>query len=176
MNTPDNTEIIRRIAERLVQLEKRMEVLEKTLSNTEKSDEIAHSRETKIESKEKESPLISIELVKKNYHKATYTAVDSGDRIDFVFRFTNHLMKDIRAFTGAVFFRDLFERNILRVDLTNEQMVQPKGSIDWRGGIEFNQFDSDHQRLLTVDQKDLSVDFVVQHIIFADGSRQSFGE
>ena len=33
---------------------------------------------------------------------------DAGDRIDFVFRFTSRLKKDVRAFSGAVVFKDLF--------------------------------------------------------------------
>jgi len=174
MNTSDITETIKSMVERMERLEKRVEMLEKTSSNIENPSEPVRSTEQRAEEINKEPPSISIKLVKKNYHQANYDVGDSGDRIDLVFRFTNHLPKDIRAFTGVVIFRDLFERDILRINLTSEKIVQAQKSIDWEGGIEFNQFISEHQRLLNIDQKDLSVDFITQHIIYTDDSRQSF--
>src|SRR5262245_51111680 len=63
---------------------------------------------------------ISITLLNKNFHQADYNVGDSGDRIDFSFQFTNHLSKDIRAFTGEVVFKDLFQRVIIRIAITDE--------------------------------------------------------
>lgn len=174
MNTSDESETIKRILERLEQLEKRMEMLENIQSSIGNSNETIRSMEQRAEGINKDSPSITIELVKKNYHEANYDEGDSGDRIDFIFRFTNHFPKDIRAFTGVVILRDLFDRDILRIKLTNEETVQSQKSVDWKGGIEYNQFMSEHQRLFSIAQNDLSVGFVLQHIIYTDGSKQSF--
>ena len=57
---------------------------------------------------------ISITILNKNFHQADYSAGDAGDRIDFIFQFTNHLRKDIRAFTGIIVFKDLFEKIIFK--------------------------------------------------------------
>lgn len=119
---------------------------------------------------------ISITLLNKNFHQADYSAGDSGDRIDFIFQFTNHLKKDIRAFTGGVVFKDLFERIILRMVITEEGGIRSGGTSQWRGGMEFNQFEEAHKRLLNVGNNDLIVEFLLKQVIYTDGTREAFNE
>ncbi len=119
---------------------------------------------------------ISVTLLNKNFHEADYSAGDSGDRIDFSFQFTNHLTKDIRAFTGAVVFKDLFERIILRMGITDERGIRSGGTSQWKGGMEYNQFTEEHNRLLNIEKNDLIAEFLLKQVIYADGTREAFNE
>lgn len=119
---------------------------------------------------------MSITLLNKNFHQADYSAGDSGDRIDFVFQFTNHLGKDIRAFTGVVIFKDLFERIILRMGITDERGIRSGGTSQWKGGMEYNQFEEQSTRLLKIEKNDLIVEFLLKQVIYSDGTREGFNE
>ena len=117
---------------------------------------------------------ISVTLVNKVFHKADYSVGDAGDRIDFTFLFQSLLERDVRAFKGAVIFKDLFDQEILRVTLTHETGLPKKGTAVWKGGIQYNQFMETHQRLLTVEKSDITVSFACESIVYADGTRESF--
>lgn len=123
-----------------------------------------------------QSKKISINLLDKKFHKADFNAGDSGDRINFAFEFTNHLEKDIRAFTGVVIFKDLFERAILKMGMTDEQGIRSNVTNQWRGGIEYNQFKDEHNRLLSIEKNDLITEFILEKVIYVDGTRESFSE
>ena len=85
---------------------------------------------------------VSLVLVSKDYVDGRYE-----DRIAFSLAITNLGQKPVRAFTGAVAFQDLFERDIMRVSLTIEEDMQPGEVVTWDGGIDYNQFMDTHQRL-----------------------------
>lgn len=119
---------------------------------------------------------ISITLLSKNFHPANYNAGDAGDRIDFTFQFTNHLKKDIRAFMGVIVFKDLFEKIILKMGFTDESGIRANSPSEWKGGMEYNQFTDEHRRLLNVAKNDLIVEFVLNQVIYADGTREAFNE
>ncbi len=119
---------------------------------------------------------ISINLLDKKFHTADYNAGDSGDRIDFAFEFTNHLEKDVRAFNGSVIFKDLFERSILKMGMTDERGIRSNATSQWIGGIKYNQFKDEHNRLLSVEKNDLITEFILEKVIYVDGTRESFSE
>jgi hypothetical protein len=116
-----------------------------------------------------ESP-ISVSMVSKRYHRADYLAGDGDDRIDFELLFRSRLPKDVRAFTGSVVFKDLFDEHIPSVNLTYEDGIRAGGTARWRGGIAFNQFLPAHQRLLAIEPRDTQVSFKLDAVIYADGS------
>ena len=159
---------INELETKIHELESRIEELEKVVSAKQTV------RSTERPEKEKRTSPISVQLSRKSYHKANYDIGDAGDRIDFTFRFTNQLAKDIRAFTGQVVFKDLFDREIMKIGLTNETVIRSRSSYEWKGGIEYNQFLPEHQRLLSIDQKDLQIELELDKIIYVDGTRQSF--
>jgi hypothetical protein len=119
-------------------------------------------------------PKISVEMIRKSFHQMDILAGDVGQRIDFVFAFHGHLEKDARAFKGAVVIKDLFDQEIVRVILTHEAGLPMNGTTEWVGGMQFNQFMPQHQRLLTVAQNDITVSFDLESIIYTDGTRQAF--
>ena len=120
--------------------------------------------------------LVSITLISKNFHQADYNAGDSGDRINFTFQFANHLKKDIRAFTGVIVFKDLFEKVILKMGFTDESGIRANSPSEWKGGMEYNQFTDEHRRLLNIARSDLIVEFVLNQVIYTDGTREAFNE
>ncbi len=124
---------------------------------------------TTVQGDESEIP-IQISLVKKDFSEGRIE-----DRITLEFLFQSSLAKDVRAFTGVVVFQDLFERDIMRVNLTVEDGLTAGGTATWEGAIDYNQFMDRHQRLRTVDQADLITKFELQAVIFTDGTRRSFG-
>ena len=157
------------IEARLASLELKVKEIEQRLMKLEEPIGKKESERVQVS----KSPM-SVKLVSKLFHVADYMSGDSGDRIDFEFVFTNHLKKDVRAFTGALVFKDLFDRDIMRVNLTDESGVKTGGTVNWQGGIDFNQFLDPHQRLRSIDKKDLSVEFILNKVIYADGTRESF--
>jgi hypothetical protein len=124
---------------------------------------------TTVQGDESEIP-IQISLVKKGFSDGRIE-----DNITLEFLFQSSLAKDVRAFTGVVVFQDLFERDIMRVNLTVEDGLTAGGTATWEGAIDYNQFMDRHQRLRTVDQADLITKFELQAVIFTDGTRRSFG-
>src|SRR6266508_63251 len=144
-NSPQTTSLENRVGF----LEAKVKELELRLSRIENRATTATPR-TPPESVNVLNKQIFITLLNKNFHKADYSAGDSGDRIDFSFQLTNHLEKDIRAFTGVVVFKDLFERVILRMGITDERGIRSGGTSQWKGGMEYNQFEEEHNRLLNI--------------------------
>ena len=174
----DNLEQTKSVEERINFLETELQAVKERLSKLEvPSPEDASLRTlspNKIPAKtEDDASGITVTLVSKTFHKANFSLGDTGDRIDFTFTFQSHLEKDVRAFKGAVVIKDLFDQDILRVTLTHETGLSAKGKAIWKGGIKFNKFLATHTRLLTVEQKDITVIFVCESIIYTDGTRES---
>ncbi|HEY6330645.1 MAG TPA: hypothetical protein VI756_15010 [Blastocatellia bacterium] len=117
---------------------------------------------------------ITVTMNSKRYHQADFRGGDVANRIDFVFVFASSLKKDARAFKGAVLIKDLFGQDIIRVTLTHETGLRAGGSVEWQGGIKYNKFLSNHQRLMTVQQTDLTISFELESVIYTDGTRESF--
>lgn len=172
---PGNSLPTTSLENRVDSLEAKVKELELRLSRIENPAAIATSS-APPESINASNKQISVILLSKNFHQADYDAGDSGDRIDFIFQFTNHLGKDIRAFTGVVVFKDLFERIILRLGITDESSIRSGGVSQWKGGMEYNQFVDEHNRLLNIGKNDLLVEFLLKQVIYTDGTRATFSE
>lgn len=168
---PDNEQNLKSLVQRVSLLEARVTELESRFASPEEPTGKIKPKQTEVN-----PPAISIKLLSKTFHRADYNAGDSGDRIELSFEFSNHLQKDIRAFIGTVVFKDLFDRDILRVGVSEEEGVRAGGTTVWRGGIEYNQFMNEHSRLLTVNNEDLQVSFILQQVIYRDGTREVFEE
>jgi len=126
-------------------------------------------------SPKKPSP-IGINLLNKSYHKADIMAGDSGDRIDFTLELTNRIDKDMDAFTGAIFFTDIFDRQILKLNFTYDNPLASGETNTWKGGMEYNRFVDSHRKLRSTDSEKISVDLLVKEVIYSDGTRKTFSE
>lgn len=118
---------------------------------------------------------ISMRLLRKEFaDNELQTTGTFQDYINFYVQVTNNTNKDIRAFTGMIHFRDLFDRDIFAGELTYEEGLDAGATVEWARGIEYNQFIASHERLKDIALSDVSVVFDTQQILFSDGTRTSY--
>jgi hypothetical protein len=122
-----------------------------------------------------ESP-IAVQLAGKDFLEGDLLTGQVGDRLAVELEFTSRIDKPVRAFTGVVVFRDLFDQEVLRAGVTCAEELKPHQSIRWRGILGYQPFDEKHRRLRGLGVKDLRTDFVLERVIYADGSRDVFAE
>lgn len=130
----------------------------------------SEATETKQEKKKKTGKQpISIALLDKGMKKVNYSDVITID-----LEFTNNLDKDIKAFIGTVTFYDLFDREIMPVNITYEDGVEAGGTATWEGSIDYNQFMDDHQRLASIEFENVSIVSEITQVVFADGTKEDY--
>ncbi len=132
------------------------------------------STEPSLKSKEAEAmqAAVGVRLLSKTYVPSDFRATRYEDSLRLEFEYSNYSEKEIRAFTGTVVFSDIFERPFHRVTLTVDDPIPARRSIrDAEKALETNQFSDEHQQLIATDLEDLTVDFEVKSILFADGTR-----
>lgn len=134
-----------------------------TLGNSAQTEPVAQKQE-----------LIAMKLQKKGFTKADFMKRTYQDTIDFTIDFTNNTQKEVRAFTGYITFSDLFDRKIMDMTLTYEKGLEPGETKAWDGEMEYNQFMDSHERLASIDQKDLKAILTLQQVIYADGTKDEF--
>ncbi len=150
---------------RVAQLEARVRTLEATLAHLTVTDT---ERPATQRVRANGSP-VSVRLISKRFHPGQYDS-----QILFELAFTSALPKAAHAFTGVVVFQDLFDRDIMRVNITVENPVVPGGSVRWSGGVDYNQLTANHQRLRSIPQSGLRTKFELEQVIYQDGTRQRF--
>lgn len=79
--------------------------------------------------------------------------------------------KDIRAFTGAVRFADLFDKEIMEVNLTIQDPIKAAEKATWNGTIKYNQFRDEHQSLRNAELANMKITWIPKSVIFTDGTR-----
>lgn len=110
--------------------------------------------------------MFEVKLTGKHVFEANYS-----DNLGFNLLLINHTEKDIKAVQGVLIFTDLFDSEILRVRITLEEDIPAGKTVkDNDHSIELNKFSSEHQRLRTIDVKNLKMWLEVHGIIFKDGS------
>jgi hypothetical protein len=122
-----------------------------------------------------ESP-ITVHLAGKDFYEGDLLTGQVGDRIALELEFTSGLDKPIRAFSGVVVFHDLFDQEVLRAGVTCAEELKPHQSIRWLGVLGYQQFDEKHRRLRNLGLKDLKTDFVLERVMYSDGSRDVFAD
>lgn len=110
--------------------------------------------------------MFEVKLTGKHVFEANYS-----DNIGFYLLLINHTKKDIKAVQGVMIFTDLFDSEILRLRITIEENVPAGQTVKNNDySIELNKFKPEHNRLRTIDTKNLKMRLEVQGIIFKDGS------
>ena len=85
--------------------------------------------------------------------------------------YQNISQRDVRAFTGAVIFQDLFGREIYKVRVTISDPI-PAGQVAmWGGTVHYNQFMESQQRFRGTELQNMKVVWLPTSIIFSDGTQ-----
>jgi len=121
----------------------------------------------------REAPDFRVELLTKGFLPRDFPSRPDSI-ITFKLRFQNPFDRAVRAFNGTVVFRDILGEDIHRVRLTEDSPVQPRERWEWEGGIDYNQFIDAHQKLVNTNSANMQVEFLLQKVLFADGSTEEF--
>jgi hypothetical protein len=119
-------------------------------------------------------PVLEVTLLSKGFKPASPTAGDFEDDITLRYSFKNLSDKDIRAFDGSITFTDLLDNRILGSSIAINEVVKAGDTLNWSGGIKYNQFMDDHQRLRNEPQENLKIVFVPKKVLFTDGTVKTF--
>ena len=115
---------------------------------------------------------VGVRLVDKTYVPSDWQARRYEDFVALEFEYANKADKDIRAFTGTVVFKDIFERPFLRLNLTFDQRIAAGHSVrDKDRSLKTNQFSDEQQKLINTELENLRVGFEVESVLFADGTK-----
>lgn len=117
--------------------------------------------------------VVRVELVDKSWIPAMPELDRYTDLLAMTFAFENLGDKDIRAFTGTVFFFDLFAREQMNLGLTVDTSVLPAKSrrVEDTWSIELNDFSAEHKWVRSHELDDMRVVFITSAVLFTDGSQ-----
>ena len=115
--------------------------------------------------------LISDSLIDKQILPVNYDLNRYSEDVQFTFTFQNISTKEIRAFTGAAKFSDIFDRPIKSIEITYDEPLKAGKQVIWQGLWDPNQFIDEDQKLVNTALKNLIFSFKTEAVIFMDGSR-----
>lgn len=121
-----------------------------------------------------ESSPVLIRLTKKGFTPEDFEAGRPNDTVTFVLMITNNSNKDIRAFDGVVTFTDLLDNEILSSKLAINDPVPSGKTIEWDGGLQYNQFMESHQRFRSAELENIKLRFAPRKILYTDGSEKDY--
>jgi hypothetical protein len=113
--------------------------------------------------------IISVKVIKKEYKEESYKK-----SIIFNLQFTAiGLDKPARAIKGILNFQDLFGDIKYRVTYSIDEPIEVGETVPaFGGGIDYNQFKSEHNWLKNISTDNLTTSFTVTNILYQDGSRK----
>lgn len=115
--------------------------------------------------------IIVVRLLKKQFTESDYQEYIFFD-LEFV---PVGLDRPTRAVKGLMHLRDLFGETKMVINWTLEDGLTPgKSLLQYGTGFQYNQFLADHVWANSTKLENMTAAFVVQSIIYADGSRRSF--
>lgn len=175
----DNKPANKSLEERVAALEIKVDNIEKQFMMIDQANKIANEARVSITTTSNEKTtrtpdLVTVSMMSKSYHQASYSGNDVEDRIDFVLIFSSNLTKDIKAFKGKLVIKDLFDEEIAIINFTDETGIRLGNKYEWRGGIEFDKFSEQHRRLVSISSNDVMVSFILEKVLYSDGNRESF--
>lgn len=88
----------------------------------------------------------------------------------FKLLYNNKTAKKIRAFKGSVIFRDLFDKQLYGLEITDDGGLKPKTEIKWELEADLNPFIQEHKIFMAKKITDLKITWEPEKIIFEDGT------
>ncbi|NQX65527.1 hypothetical protein HQN90_05240 [Paenibacillus alba] len=127
------------------------------------------------ERKEKEKAAkfngISVSLVGKKLYPKDTDKWRFSDVLDFSFSITNNNDFDIKGIKGTTIYNDIFDANILKINLSYDQPIKAHETVDYGGSLELNQFMDEHNQLKNTELDKIKFQFDPKIIILGDGTK-----
>lgn len=117
---------------------------------------------------------VTVQVVDKHDYGVNYDAHRYSPRVEFDFKVYNNTLKDIKGVQGKLIIKDLFNVDIMtvNVDFTGNT-IAANGSVDVNGiGMDVNRFMDDHVKLYNTDLSDLNFEYKVTSIVYTDGTTE----
>lgn len=140
--------------------------------------EIAKQEKLAKEIREKEEvekarlrQMVTMALVEKSFVESDPMSSRYQDYITIKVALENNSDKDIKAIKGNLIFKDVFGDKIDSVGFKYDEGIKSHSKEIWKGGIEYNQFIDSHQKLRSIELKNLSLEWEPQTILFEDGTK-----
>jgi len=138
--------------------------------------EIKSGDKTVIETKDNDNSASQPEKAKEvdlEITKKTFFDGDFQDQIQMDLNFTNKTEKNIRGVQGTLTFYDIFDNEIKTINVSYDQGIPAGQSKTWNSGTSYNQFIDEDKKLKDTELKDLKYKWVVNKVIYDDGSGSS---
>lgn len=115
--------------------------------------------------------ILSLRLLDKRFVNQKYQ-----DYVFFDIQFTaEKLQKPARAIKGTLNINDLFGARQFGISWTIDKPMNPGESITEAGqGFKYNQFTDKHQWVRSTDRANMAVTYIVESILYQDGTREDF--
>ncbi len=114
--------------------------------------------------------MLAVNLVEKAFLPKEESVDQTRDVERLRFRYRNNDPKAIRAFSGAMVFRDLSDREVLRVNLASRSALASGGTEIEDRIIVLDPRSAEHDWLVTTPVENMRVSFEPRSIEFSDGS------
>ncbi|MFY0521275.1 hypothetical protein ACOMCU_26140 [Lysinibacillus sp. UGB7] len=94
-----------------------------------------------------------------------------GYELNFMMKFINHTDKDIKGFIAETFFYDMFGELVYTLDLKYEwDSILANDSTSFNTAVDLNQFKDADMRFYNLPFKNMTFNYNIKSIIFADGT------
>ena len=123
------------------------------------------AKQEEAERIERLSSALTVTVFEKGFSKG-----DWEDYITFKFAFENKTDKPIKAFTGAMVFNDLFDKEIKILDLTYDDEIAGGERKTWDASTEYNRFIDEDAILKEKGLDDMKIQWIPEKILFEDGT------
>lgn len=123
------------------------------------------ARREEAERTAKLSAALTVSCFEKGYYEHSYQKY-----ISYKFAIQNKSDRDIRAIKGVITYTDIFDEEIKSLNFTYDQPIAAGATAKYSATTDYNQFIDSDVALKNKDLKDLTVVWIPEKIIFADGS------
>lgn len=128
--------------------------------------------ETTKKAQAEKNPLenkVIVEVVNKDFRPSDWQSGTYEDKILIDVKFTNNTDKDIKGVMGTLTFYDIFDTQIYETTVSYDDGL-PKGTNKvWYGGIDYNQFMTEHEKLRATELGNLKYKWLPEKIVYSDG-------
>lgn len=144
-------------------------LLAMVLGSISKGVEVASDhRNIKTGQAQEKKASVDVEVVDKGFVTANFQS-----QITMHLKFINKTDKAIKGVQGNLSFYDIFDNQIKILGIAYDEGIPPNDSKIWEAGIDYNQFIDYDVKLNNTDLKNLKYEWVVQTVIYEDGTKET---